>query len=1038
MFYDYRSHSLSHLKDQFLELIAKNAPRDPFQKNWIIVQNREMQQWLTFQEADSNSISANNEFIFPSEFLWKLYRLKNPDLPKHLSSDKLPLQWSVFDILNSDEDILLEIAGKKSSDHKHLLQLSQAISDVFDLYQVFRPELIQKWERNHLKYNSNHEIWQAKLWRALVKKWSEHSGFVTRVDAFKELANWIKTGSFPFEKIPGNIWLFSLPHFSAPLSDILSLLSNQLRINNFGYSFEEVEAESGNTSFSKKLLKSHFDNYIVLDQSLKAVNAQSQRILISAKAASPTKLSHVQKVLKEEGIAKVSEDDGTFNIHSCHSIKREAELLKDTLLDAFNEDQDLDPEECMILVPNLNDYRTILKDVLSEEINESNIPIGKGFEDTTSFRNNTLLELLSVLSSDFKVNPVLELIDNPIISERWRFTESEVNTLREWAVELHIHRGLDDSVFSWKSGLDRLFLGYAMEGNKYKLFENKAVYTKYLSSNSTNLLAKLSAFIELLEKQSHQLKATLTVTEWIRKITNIVDLFLLKQYDQTFSITTLINELEELAKKVEPSESKETIKFELFLMWLKKQISISGSVNSGFGHGINVSEYVPNRNIPFKFVAILGLNENVLPSPIIRPEFDLIHQNPAPGDRIDKYDQRYLFFDMINAAQKQLHISFIGQNSRSNIDTSPSVLVQEMIDVCKQQNISIDIKKHRLHGFEKEYFKKDSDDTFSFSEQRKLIASYIDKAENNDSFLLSKEISLVGEDDLSEILLSDLIAFFTHPVKHLCHNKLDISNFESIQDPEDRELFETKALNKYFLKDFLQEAFFENLEPENMKLASKASGLVPEEFPGEIDFQLNMNLISKLSVVQEEYDLSTKKRVEIDVSVEAYKVHGTVSNIINGSRLEIKLGKLKGKNVLDMWLNHQILNVESDYKSQLFYFDTKDNLKSLSLIPEMVKDGDELKRLLDFYVESLKNPSKNIFPVETSYEYAKSLFKNESEEKAKQAASSKWDSWGGFSESDDYYNGLVHKTADFINEIDFQKISKELWFPIFKSIGDIE
>lgn len=1038
MFYDYRSQSLTQLSDKFLELLSKNIPEDPFKKNWIVVQNREMQQWLTFQEADTNSISANNEFIFPSEFLWKLYRLKNPDLPKHLSSDKLPVQWSVFDILNTDEDLLFEITGKRSSDQKHLLQLSQAISDVFDLYQVFRPELIDKWEKNQLKYNSNHEKWQSKLWRILVQKWSSNPEFVSRVDAFKDLGNWIKTESFPFEIIPENIWVFSLPHFSAPFSDILSLLSKRLHIHNFGYSFEKVETGSESISFSSKLLKSHFDNYKVLVQSLEAASLQPQIISLAAKSASTAKLSGIQDVLKDERTAGLVETDGSFSIHSCHSIKREAEVLKDTLLNAFNEYKDLKPEECMILVPNLNDYRTILKDVLSEEINESNIPIGKGFEDTTSLRNNTLFELLSVLSSDFKVNPVLELIDNPIISERWRFTESELNTLREWAVELHIHRGLDDSVFSWKSGLDRLFLGYAMEGDKYKLFENKAVYTKNFNSDSTSLLAKLSAFIELLEKKSDQLKATLSVTEWIRRIINIADSLLLMQYDESFKINTLINELEELAKKVEPSESEETIEFGLFLIWLKKQISLSGSVNSWFGHGINISEYVPNRNIPFKFVAILGLSENVLPSPVIRPEFDLIHQNPAPGDRIEKFEQRYLFFDMINAAQQQLHISFLGQNSQSHIDTSPSVLVQEMIDVCKQQNISIDIKKHRLHGFEKEYFRKDQEDAFSYSERRKVIANYIDETEIKDSFLLNDEASLVSEDEFFEIHLSDLVSFFTHPVKYICRNELDISNFEDLQDPEDRELFDTKELDRYFLKDFLQEAFFENLDPGIMKSAAKASGLVPEDFPGEIDFQSNMNLIRKLNVVREEYDLSAKKRVEVDVSVGPYRVHGTVSNIIEGDRLEIRLGRLKGKNILDMWLNHQVLNVESDYKSRLFYFDTKDNLKNLSLTSEMAQDGDEIKRLLNFYVELLKNPSKSVFPLESGYEYAKALFETESEEKAMQAASGKWDSWGGFSESDDYYNGLVHKTADFINEIDFQKTAKELWFPIFKSIGDLE
>jgi exodeoxyribonuclease V gamma subunit len=82
MFFDYRFDSLTQLSEKFLDLLSSKNLDDPFVKNWIIVQNKEMQQWVTLQEAKNNSISANNEFIFPSEFLWKLYRLNIPELTK--------------------------------------------------------------------------------------------------------------------------------------------------------------------------------------------------------------------------------------------------------------------------------------------------------------------------------------------------------------------------------------------------------------------------------------------------------------------------------------------------------------------------------------------------------------------------------------------------------------------------------------------------------------------------------------------------------------------------------------------------------------------------------------------------------------------------------------------------------------------------------------------------------------------------------------------------------------------------------------------
>ena len=237
MFFDYRFDSLTQLSEKFLDLLSSKNLDDPFVKNWIIVQNKEMQQWVTLQEAKNNSISANNEFIFPSEFLWKLYRLNRPELPKYLPSDRIPLQWTIFEALNEDHVLLGKIVRENSTDQKLLLQLSKTISDVFDLYQVYRPELLIKWEHGLLVYNTKHEKWQAELWRNLSTKWKSEKDIITRVDAFNDLCSWLKNDSFPYKKVPDNIWIVSLPQFSKPFSETISLLSQHKQIYNFGYSF---------------------------------------------------------------------------------------------------------------------------------------------------------------------------------------------------------------------------------------------------------------------------------------------------------------------------------------------------------------------------------------------------------------------------------------------------------------------------------------------------------------------------------------------------------------------------------------------------------------------------------------------------------------------------------------------------------------------------------------------------------------------------------------------------------------------------------
>jgi exodeoxyribonuclease V gamma subunit len=1036
MFFDYRFDSLTQLSEKFLDLLSSKNLDDPFVKNWIIVQNKEMQQWVTLQEAKNNSISANNEFIFPSEFLWKLYRLNRPELPKYLPSDRIPLQWTIFEALNEDHVLLGKIVRENSTDQKLLLQLSKTISDVFDLYQVYRPELLIKWEHGLLVYNTKHEKWQAELWRNLSTKWKSEKDIITRVDAFNDLCSWLKNDSFPYKKVPDNIWIVSLPQFSKPFSETISLLSQHKQIHNFGYSFGRSDNNKDALLFKDKLLKSHYDNVEVLSTSLITSKADFKENVFELAKNNTSKLEAVQLAIIDKKVKNYSDSDGSIKIHSCHNKKREAEILKDVLLNALNEDPKLNPEDCLILVPRLEDYQITLTEVFSETINEPKLPIGRGFFDVSSISKNTLLELLNVLNSDFKVNAVLELLENPVIASKWYFDESDIKALRNWAIELRLHRGFDGTIFSWASALDKLFLGYVMEPDKFKVYEDKAVYSRFISKESAELIAKTSSFINLLKIESLNLKSALTIENWIEKIIHLAEVFLQRKFDQEFGIQTLVNDLQELKKKLHPFNSKEGISFELFLTWFKENFSTSDFSGSGFGHGITINEFVPNRNIPYKFVAILGLSENVFPVSNTRPEFDLIHKFPEKGDRIEQHEQRYLFFDMINAAQEILHISYLGENSQSKISNSPSVFVQELLEICTRNNIILEIERHRLHGFEKEYFNINSKRLLSYSVRRKNIAENILELHKRDQEFFGSELVLENKENPLSVSVNDLISFFSHPLRFFCRNKLNINNFEDTQEPEDRELFTVESLNKYSLKEFLTESFFEDLDESKILDVSRASGLLPEGFAGQLDFDSNMKLIKKLKTVKQNFDLTSKKVVEVEIDLEPYILDGTVDNVLDDTRLDIRLGKLKGKNLLRLWINHLVLNFNSKFKSQLFYFDSNDELDHLTLIPDIIDPKIGLSLLLDFYSKANAEPSSYIFPPETSFAFAESLYKNDSVDQAKKAALKKWNTWSGFSEKDDYYNSLIFESEDFITTSDFQNSSKEIWFPILKVIEE--
>ena len=66
------------------------------------------------------------------------------------------------------------------STHLKRLQLSSKLADIFDQYQVFRPQMIFRWEQGKPSVKNEHpeDEWQAHLWRQLMKNGENRNNFV--------------------------------------------------------------------------------------------------------------------------------------------------------------------------------------------------------------------------------------------------------------------------------------------------------------------------------------------------------------------------------------------------------------------------------------------------------------------------------------------------------------------------------------------------------------------------------------------------------------------------------------------------------------------------------------------------------------------------------------------------------------------------------------------------------------------------------------------------------------------------------------------
>ena len=132
---------------ELLAYLSQQLQKDalPLEASWVVVPNREFQEWIEREIAVAKGSSAHLNYVFPVELIWKLYRKVYPEVPKRLPTDIHALSFRIFELLKEDELILSSYNGLENEMQR--FALAQQYADVFDQYLNIRPKMVFGWER---------------------------------------------------------------------------------------------------------------------------------------------------------------------------------------------------------------------------------------------------------------------------------------------------------------------------------------------------------------------------------------------------------------------------------------------------------------------------------------------------------------------------------------------------------------------------------------------------------------------------------------------------------------------------------------------------------------------------------------------------------------------------------------------------------------------------------------------------------------------------------------------------------------------------
>ncbi|MGI8638288.1 MAG: exodeoxyribonuclease V subunit gamma, partial [Segetibacter sp.] len=156
------SNSLEQLSVQLSKELYRQG-NHVFQPQYIVTQTEGMNNWLKIKIAGNLGIVANCRFLKPNDLVNEIYYKLGSQNKQALSP--AILQWVLFTLLSAKEfqDEFRKIANYYTNDDVKRMALAEKVADLFDQYQIYRPEMIRDWNDKPTGFDVNNG-WQKFLW----------------------------------------------------------------------------------------------------------------------------------------------------------------------------------------------------------------------------------------------------------------------------------------------------------------------------------------------------------------------------------------------------------------------------------------------------------------------------------------------------------------------------------------------------------------------------------------------------------------------------------------------------------------------------------------------------------------------------------------------------------------------------------------------------------------------------------------------------------------------------------------------------------
>jgi exodeoxyribonuclease V gamma subunit len=501
------SHRSERLADTLTGWLRAH-PLDPLESEVVLVQSNGMAEWIKIELARQSGVCAATRVELPSRFLWRTYRqvLGTDHVPPDSPLDKLPMTWRLMALLPGclEDPVFKPVAGFLRGDEPdRLLQLASRLADLFDQYQIYRPDWLQDWAagRDVLRKSAGSDalaedqLWQAELWRRVLATLDDSQRQATRPALHARALAHLQSGLPLASAVARRVSVFGMSHMPGQLLEMLAALATHSQVmlavpNPCQYHWGDIidgrewlqaerrrHAYRGEALASLPLAQMHlhaptllaawgrqgrdFIRQLDAFDDLQAAQQLTQWPRLDFFDDVPGEdgtrlLAQLQRRIRDlepssGGAAPeaLTAGDPSLVFKIAHSPVRELEVLHDQLLQWFHTppgDQPVSPRDVVVMVPDIETMAPAIRAVFGQYKRADARFIPFDIADLGAQAISPLIHahewLLALPQQRSRMSELVELLEVPALAARFGLNEDGLPTLLRWMAGSGIRWGL--------------------------------------------------------------------------------------------------------------------------------------------------------------------------------------------------------------------------------------------------------------------------------------------------------------------------------------------------------------------------------------------------------------------------------------------------------------------------------------------------------------------------------------------------------------------------------------------------------------------